>query len=203
MRIAGRPKCASTPGVVSAFQYGSKSGHWLPPNPTPASCTSSGACRRVTPATTGCQTCFQDEISASRLEGRRRTQVSPRLVGQLSTRAHDSKASITVSVAIEFQWVGRAAYDPIRRIRGFGGADGNHARRIVPRVVGLGFLGEWSDPPDAGRAFATDCRSDPTFRLRRARRRPAERKVSTASQWLRPPRRALRCEACGCTNRRS
>lgn len=83
VRIAGRPKCASTPRVVSAFQYGSKSGHRLPPNPTPASCTSSGACRHVPPATPGCQTCVQDENSACRLEERRKIQLSPRLVGQL------------------------------------------------------------------------------------------------------------------------
>ena len=37
-----------------------------------------------------------------------------------STQAHDSKASITVSVAIEFQWVGRAASEPVSRIRGSG-----------------------------------------------------------------------------------
>ena len=201
MRIAGRPTCASNPHVVCALRYGSNWERSLPPNATPASCTSSGACRRVTPATTGCQTLLPRRNQ--RFLARRAAENSSVSKAGRSTRAHDPKASITV-IGDDRVSTGRPSgfqADPPHP--GFGGADGNRARRIVPRVVRLVFLRAWSDPPDAGRAFAPDCRSDPTFRLRRARRRPAERKVSSASQWLRPPRQALRCEACGCTNRRS
>ena len=45
VRTAEAPKCASTPRVVCAFQYGSKWGFGLPSNPTPANRTSCPAPR--------------------------------------------------------------------------------------------------------------------------------------------------------------
>ena len=49
MRIAGRPKCASTPRVVSALRYGSKWERRQPSNEIPASRTPSGAAAQYRP----------------------------------------------------------------------------------------------------------------------------------------------------------
>lgn len=88
MRIAGAPKCASTPRVVCAFQCGSKSGRGLPSNRPPANRNS---CPALPP----------------RSDGGEHAEASPRLAGP--TGRNDSTTGTTAAVAAGFQRIGRAA----------------------------------------------------------------------------------------------
>ena len=91
MRIAGAPKCASTPSVVSAFQYGSESERGLTPNPTPTNCTPlSGSAAVFRPHSMGYQTGLQDETALRGSDdGGLVAEVSRRLVGQPEETIHD------------------------------------------------------------------------------------------------------------------
>ncbi len=120
VRIAERPKCASDPHVVCAFQYGSKSGFALRSNPTPANRTSCPAPRPCSarppwgyiPASKT-KRCFAARITAGE------PKCLQRLVGHSVERF---TACTTASVAIEFQ------RSPSRRR--------DHRRRPAPRLRG-------------------------------------------------------------------
>ena len=92
MRIAGRPKCASDPRVVCAFQYGSKSERGLSPKPNPGELHLLPGAAVFRPHSVECQTGCQDENKRFLA---RTTAGKPKcLHGWSANRSHDPRQAL-------------------------------------------------------------------------------------------------------------